>query len=49
MEDEVHSQGRLVNQQPVYDQLLNAEVQFHLEDRLTLGKVTSRVVGPGGE
>ena len=47
MEDEVDSQGRIGNQQPLYDQLLNAEVQFHLEDKLTSGKVTSRVVGPG--
>ena len=49
MEDTVDSEGRLLNQQPMYDTLINAEVQLHVGERLAPGKVISRVVGPNGE
>ena len=45
----VDSQGRLLDKQPVYDRLLNAEIQMHIGERLAPGKVVSRVIGPGGE
>lgn len=49
MEDMIDSQGRLLDQQPIYDRLLNAEIQMHIRDHPTPGKVVARVVGPGGE
>ena len=49
MDDMVDSTGRLINQQPAYDHLLNAEVQLQVGDRVAPGKVLRRVLGPGGE
>ena len=37
IEDLVDSNGRLINQLPVYYHLLNAEVQLQLGDELMLG------------
>ena len=49
MDNIVDSTGRLINQQPAYDCLLNAEVQLQVGDRIAPGKVLRRVLGPGGE
>ena len=32
MDDTVDASGRLINQQPIYDNLLNAEVQLHVSE-----------------
>ena len=47
-EDIVDNQGRLLNQQPAYDRLINAEVQMQLEDDIQAGKVIQRAVDPEG-
>ena len=33
MEDVLDATGHVLNQQPAYDQLLNAEIQIHIEDQ----------------
>lgn len=38
-EDSVDLRGRLIDQQPAYDRLINAEVQLQLDDKMALGKV----------
>ena len=48
VEDIVDSTGKLINQQPVYDQTINAEVQLHLGEEMVIGKVTQRTIGPDG-
>jgi hypothetical protein len=47
-EDSVDSRGRLIDQQPAYDQLINAEVQLQHEEEMVLGKVKQRALGPDG-
>ena len=49
MDDMVGLTGRLINQQPAYDCLLNAEVQLQVGDQIAPGKVLCWVLGPGGE
>ena len=49
MEDTVDASGKLINQQPLYDHLINAEVQLQRGENYTPGKEISRVVGPDGE
>ena len=49
MNDCVNANGKLINQQPIYDLLLNAEVQLHLGKQLEPGKVVGSAVGPDGE
>ena len=44
----VDSTGRLLDQQPAYDTLINAEVQLQLEDQMALGMVKRRALGPDG-
>jgi hypothetical protein len=39
VEDTVDSSGRLLNQQPMYDRIINAEVQLQNGDELTTGKL----------
>ena len=48
IEDTVDANGKLFNQQPVYDQIINAEVSLQMGDDMTTGKVKKRAGGPGG-
>ena len=49
VEDIVDSTGKLINQQPAYDQIINAEVQLQLGEEMITGKVTQRTIGPDGQ
>ena len=49
IEDTVDAAGRLLNQLPAYDRLLNAEVQMQLGEDYQKGKVTRRALGPDGK
>ena len=46
VEDIVDSTRKLINQQPAYDQIINAEVQLQLGEEMVTGKVTQRTIGP---
>ena len=46
VEDIVGSTGKLINQQPAYDQIINAEVQLQLGEEMVTGKVAQRTIGP---
>jgi hypothetical protein len=46
IEDTVDVNGKLLNQHPAYDQIINAEVALQLGDEMLLGRVTKRAVGP---
>ena len=46
VEDIVDSTGKLINQQPAYDQIINAEVQLQLGEEMVTGKVIQRTIGP---
>jgi hypothetical protein len=48
IEDTVDAGGRLLNQQPAYDKLINAEVQLQLGDDITNATVRKRSLGPDG-
>ena len=48
VEDAVDANGRLLNQQPAYDRLINAEVQLQQGDDITNAKITRRALGPDG-
>jgi len=47
-EDILDSTGRLLDQQPAYDKLINAEVQLQIDDKLQPGRVKQRSLGPDG-
>ena len=47
--DIVDSTGKLINQQPEYDQIINAEVQLQHGEEMVTGKVTQRTIGPDGQ
>jgi hypothetical protein len=49
VEDAVDSNGRLINQQPMYDRIINAEVQMQNGNELSTGKVVRRALGPDGK
>ena len=49
VEDIVDSTGKLINQQPAYDQIVNAEVQLQLGEEMVTGKVIQRTIGPDGQ
>ena len=49
VEDIVDSTGKLINQQPAYDQIINAEVQLQLGEEMVTGKVVQRTIGPDGQ
>ena len=49
VEDTVDATGKLLNQQPAYDRIINTEVALQLEEEVTTGKVTRRVLGPDGQ
>ena len=48
MEDVVDSTGKLLNQLPAYDKLLNAEVALQQDDKVLRGTVKQRSLGPDG-
>jgi hypothetical protein len=48
VEDTVDGNGRLINQQPLYDQIINAEVQLQQDNQLCTGKVIRRAISPDG-
>ena len=49
VEDIVDSTGKLINQQPAYDQIINAKVQLQLGEEMVNGKVIRRTIGPEGQ
>ena len=49
VEDTVDVTGKLLNQHPAYDRIINAEVALQLEEEVTTGKVTRRALGPDGQ
>ena len=49
IEDTVDASGRLLNQNPAYDRILNAEVQLQVDGQSAKGRVTKRSLGPDGE
>jgi hypothetical protein len=48
IEDTVDTRGKLLNQQPAYDRLINAEVQLQLGDDMINAKVKKRALGHDG-
>ena len=48
IEDAVDSNGRLLNQQPAYDTIINAEVRLQLGEEYATGKVIGRSIGADG-
>ena len=46
IEDTVDATGRLLNQSPAYNRMLNAEVQMQLDDVALGGRVKRRALGP---
>ena len=48
IEDSVDINGRALNQNLVYDEILNAEVYLQRNDKYSQGKVIRRTVGPDG-
>ena len=48
-EDIVDSTGKIINQQPAYDQNINAEIQLQLGEEMVTGKVTQRTIGQDGQ
>jgi hypothetical protein len=48
IEDTVDANGKLLNQQPVYDKILYSEVSLQMGEDMTVGKVTKRAIGPDG-
>ena len=49
VEDIVDSTGKLINEQPAYDQIINAEVQLQLGEEMLTGKATQRTIGTDGQ
>ena len=47
-EEATDANGRLINQQPAYDKIINAEVQLPIGDGISLRKVKQRSVAPDG-
>lgn len=48
VEDIVDSTGKILNQQPLHDKMINAEVMLQLGDQMTMGKVKGRSIGDHG-
>jgi hypothetical protein len=48
IEDTVDAKGRLLNQMPAYDRILNSEVSLQVGEDMAVGKVTQRALGPDG-
>ena len=49
VEDIVDSNGKLINHQPAYGQIINTEVQLQLGEEMVTGNVTQRTIGPDGQ
>jgi hypothetical protein len=49
IEDTVDANGKLLNQQPAYDTMINAEVQLQQGEEYVTCKVIGRATGPDGE
>eukprot|EP00957_Ditylum_brightwellii_P126095 9612311-Ditylum_brightwellii.AAC.1 len=49
VDETVDANDTLIDQQPAYDRIINAEVQLHHQDHLTTGKVKRRALGPNGK
>ena len=49
VEDIVDSTGKLLDQQPDYDKLINAEILLQLDDKMVMGKVKGRSLGDNGK
>jgi hypothetical protein len=49
IEDTVDSRGHLLNQQPAYDRLINAEVQLQQGDNMMSATVRKRASDPDGK
>ena len=49
IEDTVDATGRLLNQSPAYDRMINAGVQMQLDDASVGGRVKRRSLGPDGQ
>ena len=49
VEDIVDSTGKLINQQPAYDQIINAEVQLQHGEEIVTGKVIQKPIRPDGQ
>ena len=49
IEEAVDANGRLINQQPAYDWILNTEVQLQVENSVQTGKVKRRSIGSDGK
>ena len=48
IEDSVDSTGRLINQCPAYDRIINAELQMQLDKQMMKGMVKRHALGPDG-
>eukprot|EP00957_Ditylum_brightwellii_P074088 5629751-Ditylum_brightwellii.AAC.1 len=48
MEETVDANGTLIDQQPAYNKIINAEVQLYHQDHIATGKVKRRALGPNG-
>eukprot|EP00957_Ditylum_brightwellii_P050554 3833907-Ditylum_brightwellii.AAC.1 len=46
MEGTVDENSTMIDQQPAYNKIINAEVQPHHQDHITAGKVKRRALGP---
>ena len=49
VEDIVDSTGRVLNQQPAYDKLINAEILLQLDDKMVMKKVQGWSLGDNGK
>ena len=49
IEDTIDATGRLLNQSPAYDRMINAEVRRQLDDAAASGKVKRQALGPDGQ
>lgn len=49
VEDAVDSTDQAINQQPVYDKMINAEILLQQGDNLAMGKVKGRSIGDHGK
>ena len=48
VEDIVDATGKVINQNPAYDRIVNAEVMMQLGEDMVTGKVKQRTIGPDG-
>ena len=49
IEDAVDFNSRLLDQAPVYDRLINADVQLQLDEQVSKGMVRHQALGPDGK